>query len=356
MIRRACGASDDTQAPRTPTSRRRYRFHAFAEAFFLGGFRSPLPETARARTARDPCTSVARDVALDRTGPTELDDASVELPAAPAPLATPVSLAVRTAGLAADETAESARVAAPVGDDDPDVPRSAATDDGAVAAGVDARVVADGAVTVGEVPDGAVATGVVTFGVVAVGVVTFGVVTVGVVTLGVVTVGVVTVGVVTLGVVTVGVVTLGVVTVGVVTLGVVTVGVVTLGVVTVGVVTVGVVTLGVVTVGVVTLGVVTVGVVTLGVVTVGVVTAGVVTFGAVATGVETVAADTVSCGTVSCGTPTDATVTDEVDGSSWSADATAARRSARPMMVAARRVRRRVRPARLDPDTTTPVP
>ena len=61
MIRWACGASDDTHAPRTRTSLLRYRFQAFAEAFFLGGFRGPLPETAL-RSARDTRALIADGV------------------------------------------------------------------------------------------------------------------------------------------------------------------------------------------------------------------------------------------------------------------------------------------------------
>ena len=235
MIRWACGASDDTHAPRTRTSLLRYRFQAFAEAFFLGGFRGPLPETAL-RSARDTRTLIAVGVALgaDPDDPeAEAEAAAAAVPAAPAAVDVPALLARLRTEPATEGSEEFPCVAPPVGDEDVAVPRPAITDDDVRVAGMDTlgadtvRLVADGTVAEGKVTDGTVATGLVTFGVVTVGVVTFGVVTVGVVTFGVVTVGVVTFGVVTVGVVTFGVVTVGVVTFGVVTVGVVTFGVVT---------------------------------------------------------------------------------------------------------------------------------
>jgi hypothetical protein len=326
----ACGVSDDTHPPRAWTSRRRYRFQAFAEAFFLGGCRFPLPETARARSARDTRPLIAELVALGAEPDepeAEVDPevgpvadplpkaAAVAVPAAPAALEVPAWLALLSAEPTTDGIEECSRVPPPVGDEELGVLCPDITDDGAGVAGMETlgadteRVVADGTVAVGEVTDGTVATGVLTFGVVIVGVVTFGVVTVGVVTF-----GVVTVGVVTFGVVTVGVVTFGVVTVGVVIFGVLATGVETLGVDTAGTATLGTLTWGVLTAGALTAG--------------------------------TAAAGALTAGALTAGTFTG------VAGSDWSADATAARPSARLMMVAARRVRRRVRPIRLDPDTT----
>jgi hypothetical protein len=328
----ACGASDDTHAPRTRTSRRRYRFQAFAEAFFLGGFRDPLPATAL-RSARDTRALIADGVALGADPddpeaeaepdpevepegePPKPDAAAAADPAAPAAVDGPACLARLRTEPTTEGIEEFPCVAPPVGNEDVAVPRPEITDDGARVAGMETlgadtvRLVADGTVADGKVTDGTVATGVVTFGVV-----TFGVVTVGVVTFGVVTVGVVTFGVVIFGVVTVGVVIFGVVTVGVVTFGVDTDETATLGTLTWGVLNEGALTAGAATAGALTAGALT---------------AGVLTAGALTTG----------------------TFTDEVAGSDWSADATAARISAKPITVAARKVRR-VCPTRLDPDTT----
>jgi hypothetical protein len=123
-------------------------------------------------------------------------------------------------------------------------------------------------------------------------------------------------------------------------------GVVTDGTVPTGVVTFGVVAEGVVTFGVVAVGVVTFGVVTDGVAIFGVDTDGTVTFGTVAAG--TVAAGTAAVGTATLGALTAGTAT---EGNDWSADATAASTSAKPMIVAARKVRRRRCPARRDRET-----
>jgi hypothetical protein len=56
---------------------------------------------------------------------------------------------------------------------------------------------------------------------------------------------------------------------------------------------------------------------------------------------------------VAAGAWTEGTLTDGtgIDGAGWSADATAARMSASPMIVAARRVRRLLCPTRLETDT-----
>ena len=346
MIRWACGASDDTHAPRTRTSLLRYRFQAFAEAFFLGGFRDPLPETAL-RSARDTRALIAEGVApgADPDDPEADVDPEVEpegeppeaaaaaVPAAPAAVEVPALLARLRTEPATEGSEEFPCVAPPAGDEDVAVPRPAITDDDVRVAGMDTlgadtlRLVADGTVAEGKVTDRTVATGVVTFGVVTVGVVTFGVVTFGVVTVGVVTFGVVTVGVVTFGVVTVGVVTFGVVTVGVVTFGVVTVGVVT-----------GVETLGVDTDGTATLGTLTWGVLADGALTAGRLTP--------ARSPQELQPERL---------PPRAHRRDlhrGIAGSDWSADATAARISAKPIIVAARKIRRRVCPTRLDPDTT----
>ena len=359
MIRWACGARDDTQAPRTRTSRRRYRFQAFAEAFFLGGFKNPLPETAL-RSARDSRALIADGVALgaDPDDPEAKADPEVDpkaaaaaVPAAPAAVDVPAWLARLRTEPTTEGIEEFPCVAPPVGDEDVAVPRPETTDDGARVAetgtlGADTvRLAADGTVAEGKVTDRTVATGVVTFGVVTVGVVTFGVVTVSVVTFGVVTVGVVTVGVVTVGVVTVGVVTVGVVTVGVVTFGVLATDVERLGVDTDGTATLGTLTWGVLTEGALTAGTATAGALTTGALTAAAATAGALTTGALTAAAATAGA--LTTGALSAGT-----FTDEVAGCDWSADATAAKISAKPIIVAARKARRRVCLARLDPGTT----
>jgi hypothetical protein len=298
MIRWACGASDDTHAPRTRTSLLRYRFQAFAEAFFLGGFRGPLPETAL-RSARDTRMLIAVGVALgaDPDDPeAEAEAAAAAVPPAPGAVDVPALLARLRTEPATEGSEEFPCVAPPAGDEDVAVPRPAITDDDVRVAGMDTlgadtvRLVADGTVAEGKVTDGTVATGLVTFGVVTVGVVTFGVVTVGVVTFGVVTVGVVTFGVDTDGTATLGTLTWGVLSDGALTAGAANAGALTAGVFTAGAAT----------------------------------------------------ADALTAGTF----------TEDIAGSDWSADATAARISAKPIIVAARKVRRRVCAARLDPDTT----
>ena len=415
----ACGVNDDTQSPSARTSRRRYRFQAFAEAFFLGGFRDPFPETAPARSARDTRALITDGVAaaVDPDGPAAEPDPEVDpedippgnpeaaavAPAEPAPVEVPAWPTRLTTEPTADPIEEPPRVAPTVGDEEVGVPRPEINDDAAGVAGVETlgtdtlRVVTEGTVAVGDLTDGTVPTGVVIFGVVTVGVVIFGVVTVGVVIFGVVTVGVVIFGVVTVGVVTFGVVTVGVVRAGVVIFGVLPTGVEIFGVDTDGTATLATLTCGVLTAGaftaealtagafaaaVLTAGVFTAGVLTAGAFTAGTLTAGALTAGAFTAGALTAGAWTgaltagaltgaltagaltgaaLTAGALTAcalptavlteGTLTGGTATDEVVGSDWSADATAARMSARPTMVAAKKLRRLVCAARLDPET-----
>jgi hypothetical protein len=102
----ACGVSDDTHPPRARTSRCRYRFQAFAEAFFLGGLSDPLPDTARARSARDTRALIPDGVApaADPDAPEAKDDPEVDPEGAPAArreaaaVAVPAALAVDVSG------------------------------------------------------------------------------------------------------------------------------------------------------------------------------------------------------------------------------------------------------------------
>jgi hypothetical protein len=141
MIRWARGVSEDTHVPRTRTSRRRYRFHACADACFLGGFSLPAPVTAPARRAREARCSV--DVAPDAfpvapdalpvapdAPPAELSAEAAELAASPALRETPPP-AELTAEPTVDGVEEPVPVAPPPLDEDPDRPRSG-TDDGDV--------------------------------------------------------------------------------------------------------------------------------------------------------------------------------------------------------------------------------